>query len=147
MNKKPLSLLFLFGALIALVLINQVFIATNLYLQINWLDIPMHLLGGFLLGLVGIYFLSLHFNVRQKMSIFFIFIAALITALTIGLMWEIVEINSETILNLRLAEVMTNEDTQSDLFFDGVGALIAALLCLLFKKRSGRKYSPLLSKK
>lgn len=147
MNKKPLGLLFLFGALIALVLINHIFLTTNLYIQISWLDIPMHFTGGLLSGLIGIYFLSLCLNTWQKMSVFFILIISLVSALFLGGLWEVVEFNSETILNLKLAETITCEDTRDDLFFDGVGAIIGAILFILFKKRNERKSSPLLDKK
>ena len=70
MNKKPLSLPFLLGALFFLFIANQVFLISNMYIQISGLDIPMHLGGGLLSGLVGIYLLSFLFNIRQTMPVF-----------------------------------------------------------------------------
>ena len=147
MNKKPLSLLFLFGALIALVLINQIFIRTGLYFQITWLDQLMHFLGGLFVGLIGIYFLSLLFNTRQKISAFFILIASLLSAFIIGCLWEIVELNSETIFQIKLTEKITSEDSLNDIYFDGIGAFVAAVYFILLKSRAGLKTSPLLDKK
>ena len=143
---KQLHLLLLLGALFALFVVNQVFLDSNLYSQISWLDIPMHFFGGLLVGLIGIYFLSSRLNTRQKIPAFFILIISLFTALVVGLIWEMVEINSETILNLKLAEVMTNEDTRSDLLFDVIGALVGAIICIIFKKGSGRKHSHIFDK-
>lgn len=140
---KQLHLLLLLGALFSLLILNQVFLDSNLYSQISWLDIPMHFFGGLLVGLIGIYFLSSRLNTRQKIPAFFILIVSLFTALVVGLIWEMVEINSETILNLKLAEVMTNEDTRSDLLFDVIGASVGAVICIIFKKGNGQKSSPL----
>ena len=147
MNKKPLNLPFLLGALFSLFIANQVFLISNMYIQISWLDIPMHFSGGFLVGFIGIYFLSLLFNTRQKMPVFFILMASLITAFAVGLIWEVVEFNSETILNLKLAETITSEDTRGDLLFDLLGALAAWLYFILLKDRTGRKSIRLLNKK
>ena len=126
---------------------NQVFLISDLYLQVSWLDIPMHFFGGIWIGLVGIYFLSFRFNTRQTIPSLLTLIAALVAVVTVGLIWEVVEFNSETILNLRLAEVMTCKDTLSDLLFDVVGAFGAWLYFIFLKDRTGRKSSPILDKK
>ena len=72
--------------------------------------------------------------------------ASLVTALAVGLIWEVVELNSETILNLKLAETISCEDTQGDLLFDVVGAFVAAVYFILLRDKRGRKSSPLLEK-
>ena len=147
MSKKQTRFIFLFVALLLLLIINQFLIINNIYLEVSWLDQLMHFLGGLFTGFLGIYFLSLCFNAKQKMPIFFIFIASLLTTLVIGCLWEIVELNSETILRLKLAEIITNEDSQNDVLFNLLGALAGWLYFILLKSRAGLKTSPLLDKR
>ena len=128
-------------------ILNQVLLISNLYLQESRLDIPMHFFGGLIVGLIGIYFLPFRFNTRQTIPSLLTLIAALVAVVTVGLIWEIVEFNSETILRLKLAETITCEDTLWDLLFDVGGAIAAWLYFIIFKDRTGRKSSPLLDKK
>jgi len=123
---KKIQLFLLLGALILLFIINQILIAKGLYLQIIWLDKPMHFLGGFFTGLIGIYFLFL-FS-KQKISFPRVLFTSFLVAIIIGGLWEIFELNSETILKMRLTEKITSADTRSDLFFDILGSFFGAFL-------------------
>jgi len=122
---KKIHLFLLFGALILLFIINQILIAKGLYLQISWLDKPMHFLGGFFTGLTGVYFLFL-FS-KQRIPFPWILFASLLVALLIGGLWEVFEFNSETILKMRLAEKIGSMDTFNDLLFDLMGAFVGAI--------------------
>ena len=91
---------------------------------------PMHFLGGLLLGLMGIYFLSLFFYIKQKTPIGLILAASLITACFFGCLWELIEFNSEVGLRSNLAETFAIEDTREDIFL----TLLVLLLepCILY---------------
>ena len=146
MNKKPLSLPLLLGALLSLFIFNQIFITTG-FLQASWLDIPMHFFGGTWIGLVELHFLSFCFNNRQKIPSFLALITTLITVIIVGLIWEVFEFNSGIIPQLKLAEIITCEDTLGDLLLDAAGAFAAWVYFIIFKDRTGQKFSSLLDKK
>lgn len=100
-----------------------------LYWRIRWLDMPMHFLSGFWLGLCALwlYFLSKRFvnvvRVEHRTRIRVVFLSVL-AALAFGLLWEGYEFGIN--IFIRNVTVYDMQDTLSDLFFDFFGSLVAA---------------------
>lgn len=93
------------------------------YSSIWWFDMPMHLLGGFWVGLAVIYLLSL-----KEFNLSFI-LKVLIGVLFIGFFWEIFEI----LVDKNISQNPFNTlDTVSDMFFDLAGG---GLSIVYFLKR------------
>lgn len=104
-----------FVALLAsatLAVVHVVANATDLYWTYRWLDIPMHILGGFALGSLVIAILMRH---RPGMYV--------LAMLAVAFGWELFEV---LIGMPRPTDYPL--DTLLDLFDDGVGALMAYLL-------------------
>ena len=77
---------------------------------------PMHILGGFWLGLVFIYFLKI------KDLSFSTILKIILGALVIGLLWEVFEILVDKTI---IQNPFNTLDTLSDICFDLAGAGIA----------------------
>ncbi len=86
------------------------------YFSIWWSDMPMHILGGFWLGLVFIYFLKI------KDLSFSTILKIILGALVIGLLWEVFEILVDKTI---IQNPFNTLDTLSDICFDLAGAGIA----------------------
>ncbi|NCN52854.1 hypothetical protein GW950_00115 [Candidatus Wolfebacteria bacterium] len=135
--------------------INQKFILTVLLLlvggqflwlfstwvQVNiaWLDIPLHFLGGVMVTAFFFYFLDKYpevFDVRKNYLISLLFTASFI--MLIGVLWEFYEFVADyiqrNILNSGLME-MQLEDTLFDLFNDLIGGILTAAIYLRSKFR------------
>ena len=100
----------------------------HLYFLIRWLDIPMHILGGFCIAIsaLTLYFLPIR-RVTSEHSGMFIFTLSISTALFLGLVWEIYEYLADTVVVSYGDQV---GDTLKDLFDDFLGSLIAGTLFL-----------------
>ena len=100
------------------------FVATKLYWYsaIWWLDMLVHFLGGFWLGLVFLYFFPL--QDKSFRSICKIFLPVFF----IGIGWEVFEILVNDVIAQNLFDVM---DFTSDLFFDLAGGFCAILYILV----------------
>lgn len=92
------------------------------YSSIWYLDMFMHFLGGFWLGLIVIYFVSFKNETKYIFSLLFI-------VLSIGLGWEVFEILVSRFITESPFNLL---DTISDLFFDIAGG---AFSILYFSKR------------
>lgn len=95
---------------------KNIFEPLNFYFEYKWLDIPMHILGGFL-------FTNLFINLSNNKNVNFRNI--LIFILFIGISWEILEYALD-IINLK--SFVGWFDTIKDLFDDIIGAYIAFVL-------------------
>jgi hypothetical protein len=95
-------------------------VANKLYLYwtYTWLDKTMHVMGGFAAGLLG---LICYEYMRRKPGRL---LTALIGALIIGSMWELLEY----ILHISRLGPQFLIDTASDLTMDIIGGLIAYLI-------------------
>ncbi|MDQ5957134.1 MAG: hypothetical protein QG614_109 [Patescibacteria group bacterium] len=88
--------LFKIFAVLFLILLTQVFsefflVKNNLYYLIPWIDIPMHMLGGFLFGVLFI--ISIDY-LEQKYNKVFIknsYKNIILLVLIIGVVWEVYE--------------------------------------------------------
>ncbi len=111
------SLRFIVGFIILFLGFHLVATINNLYWLIWWLDIPMHLLAGFWLGLVFVYLNQKFFKIQNKWAVI-IFIVSF--AVFVGFLYEFFEF----IFNI---SQMGTADTMGDLFFDFLGGLATAI--------------------
>ncbi len=101
----------------------------HLYFYIWWLDIPMHMLGGFWVALTSLVLYYTFPEGKEKdRSMIFVYTLAIASALTIGLMWEIYEFSVDNIFSLALNKV---GDTLKDLGDDFIGGVICATLFVM----------------
>ncbi len=119
---------FLFGIIVCILVINMTALQYHLYWRIPWLDIPMHFLGGFWLGLgaLWLYFLSGKFGAvpNRHRKPLYVIILAVISAAVFGGLWEAYEFGVDVFI--RLADMYDMCDTIADLVMDVFGALVSA---------------------
>lgn len=108
--------------LIALVLILLTFLTsrfifepTNLYYELPWLDIPMHIWGGFLIGLLIVATSIYNKTFRDKQFFF----SALFLVMVV---WEVYEFQRGVILYDELSDYI---DTVKDVLFGFMGGYLA----------------------
>jgi hypothetical protein len=113
----------LFAILLTFLVSDLLFEKANLYYELRWLDIPMHMLGGFLFASLFIYFSlykksnNKYLKINYKNIIIFV--------LFVGVVWEVYEYIHDII---RQVEWRGVGDTSKDLVNDIIGASIAFLL-------------------
>lgn len=115
MNKKKL-LVRITSLILFILVLHLLAFQFYWYYSVWWFDMPMHILGGFWLGLVFIWFLKpkdLSFNTVAKIILW---------ALVVGLFWEIFEIFA---FNFITGTPFNALDTLSDICFDLVGSGIS----------------------
>ena len=88
------------------------------YSSIWYLDMIMHFLGGFWLGLAFLWFL-----LKENLS-FALILKIILGVLFVGILWEIFELLFNNIVAQNPFNIL---DTSSDLFFDISGGLCAIL--------------------
>ncbi len=95
-----------------------IFDPTHLYFELPWLDIPMHVFGGF--G-VAAFVLAVATHGKQKLSLTQVLILYLCVAIT----WELYEFVKDVLIH----KVAWNgwSDTLFDIFNGAVGATVAFL--------------------
>ena len=99
----------------------------DLYFFVWWLDIPMHLLGGFWISAATISYCLSRNPQGTRGTTLALFAYALTATLVIGLGWEIFEWSVDRINGLIHFDLM---DTLGDLGNDVIGALVAAGILL-----------------
>ncbi len=109
----------LFVAILTLFL-HLVSLKFFLYWTIWWFDIPLHFLGGFLIGLIAISFLKI-IN-RNTFVTFNLFFLTIFAVMIVGLVWELWElfVGFTTVLN-------DKGDTILDLIMDILGGVFSVL--------------------
>jgi len=88
------------------------------YSLIWYLDIIMHFLGGFWIGLFFLYIFSKGKQLSFNLNLFF---KLLLVGLLVGLLWELYEFY----LNIVAGTLFNLNDTLSDLFFDLLGTAVS----------------------
>ncbi len=101
------------------------------YSLIWYLDIIMHFLGGFWVGLFFIYVFSIK---KPTISISSLFLKVFLATLIIGVLWEIYEFS----LHVISATSFDFRDTISDIFFDLLGSVISIFYFLKIIMLSSR---------
>ena len=109
------------------------------YWNIDWLDIPMHFLGGLWVALFFFWILKKRFvQVSQVLEGNFLLLGILSLGFVslIGIGWEFYEFLYDKYLakGLLLSQASIT-DTMTDLFFDWVGGLIAVLVYKIRRER------------
>lgn len=109
----------LFVAILTLFL-HLVSLKFFLYWTIWWFDIPLHFLGGFLIGLIAISFLKI-IN-RNTFVTFNLFFLTIFAVMIVGLVWELWEIF------IGFTDVLKDKgDTILDLIMDFLGGIFSVL--------------------
>lgn len=96
-----------------------------LYFEYKWLDIPMHLLGGFVVALLGVSLYSLY---PKKIDKAYFWVLILLFVLTIGSFWEIFELSMSVMYHVQTMNLTNIIDTTSDLINDIIGGMAALYL-------------------
>lgn len=127
--------LFTLSLFIIIAVLHALGFAYSLYFYLWWYDIMMHLLGGFAVALLVTYILCLRpkdaEGAARKVSVRKIFLTVLVSALVIGVVWEIFEFIINRLFTLR-GNDMT--DTVADLLNDLLGAAVSVKIFLMFQK-------------
>jgi hypothetical protein len=95
-----------------------VFDPSHLYFELPWLDIPMHILGGF-----GVASLALSVASYKKKKI--TLQTVLLVFLAVAIAWEVYEVAREQVLGLSWDGLF---DTIKDIIDGGIGATVAYYL-------------------
>ena len=126
-NIKNVQALKIFSVLV-LILATQIFselllVPNDMYYIIPWLDIPMHIWGGFLFGLLFIFYAD--YKNRDKLfykhNILHIFAFVFI----IGIAWELYEYINDVVNYRDWRGIL---DTVKDLFDDILGSFLAYII-------------------
>ena len=107
------------------------------YWTIPWFDMAMHAAGGFTAGILFFVLARNHVPIIFQAPPYAIIIAGVSVTALIGVGWELYEFLYDTFIierNVNLLLQANVTDTLSDLFFDLLGGLIAALLFITSKK-------------
>jgi len=116
--------------------------AFDFYYRYWWWDIVLHTSSGFLLGIVGfvaLFVLNGTSRLPEGMSPVFISFFGVTFAVTLGVLWEIVEFAVDCLapaINMQSRETGVY-DTMQDLIVDTIGAIIVAVMGYAYLK-SGR---------
>lgn len=122
-NIKSAKVLLVLLLILATQVFSELFLVPNdMYYIIPWLDIPMHIWGGFLFGCLYIFY----FNFKNSDKLFSYFnlklTHVLAFVLLIGLIWEVYEYANDLVSYREWRGVI---DTIKDLFDDMLGGAIA----------------------
>ena len=98
--------------LVGIVLLHTAAIYFHWYWEVSWFDIFMHLISGIWVGVVGILLFAQDTSLRNAFCI------ALLSALAVGLLWELYEYATGMTFTLSSYPI----DTSTDLLMDLVGA-------------------------
>jgi len=119
----------MFGVLLG---VHSIAVATNAYREIIWIDIPIHLLGGLIIGSAFLWYARRWLPEIKRESKRMVFILLLLswTALW-GVSFEFFEFSYDHLLaapyGLQTAQ-LGNADTMKDLLDDLLGGLLALLI-------------------
>ncbi len=125
-----LAILFIFAALF----LGEVH---GYYTLFWWWDLVLHSSSGFLLGIAGfllVYLLNEEKRVHIKMKPGFVALFAFVFAVSIGVLWEIVEFGLDSTLGLQMQKASL-VDTMWDLIVDSLGAGVVAIIGYFYTRK------------
>lgn len=130
-NIKNVQALKIFSVLV-LILATQIFselllVPNDMYYIIPWLDIPMHIWGGFLFGLLFIFYTD--YKNRGKLFYKYNILHIFAFVFIIGIAWELYEYINDVVNYRDWRGIL---DTVKDLFDDILGSFLAYIF---FKSR------------
>ncbi len=119
------SLKFIIGLFVFILIIHGLAVINSWYWTYKWIDMPMHFLGGFWLGIIFLYFINPSLEIKNhKFLVMMILIVSF--AVFVGVLWEFFEFLSDVFISSKVylaAAQQGTGDTMSDLFFDLLGGL------------------------
>ncbi len=127
-NVQALKIFLVLILILATQIFSELFLVPNdMYYIIPWLDIPMHIWGGFLFGLLFIFYIDYKNRGKlfYKQNILYIFAFVFV----IGLAWELYEYINDVVNYRDWRGIL---DTVKDLFDDIFGSFLAYIF---FKSR------------
>lgn len=115
---------------LAVMILHAVFLATGAYFISSQLDIPMHLLGGVAMAMLG---MAIHHSVSDRHHTretfwWYHYIFVIGFAMLIGIAWEFHEYVMDNTINIWYSlptSQLSLEDTMGDFLMDWIGATIA----------------------
>jgi hypothetical protein len=120
--------------IVAIFAANAYAIAKHLYFYIWWLDIPMHIVGGFWIGYAALAIIQVRAGhtlpIGQRIRY------ALLFSCGVGLLWEMLEFVSDRSFALE-PYVYNIKDSVKDLCDDFIGGLAAGVLGKIHQHRLG----------
>jgi hypothetical protein len=99
-----------------------------------WWDWLLHGGSGFLIAPLAFFYLYSIFGKEAKKHPLFVFIFILFFGLAIGTLWEYFEFTVDKLFNGTMQKGL--QDTMEDLLFDGLGALVIAILGYIWAKKN-----------
>lgn len=94
---------------------------------------PMHAMGGFFIALLfsSIFISSRILKIPTSSKKFFF--SVMISVLIVGILWEVFELSVEKLI--QFADLVSLQDSASDIFYDLAGGILGALVGLSVYKR------------
>lgn len=122
--KKP-YFPFLFVLILIIAILQHIAVQFYLYWVFGWFDIIMHFLGGFWCAFVVLWFLyfSGYVSVPKKRTLSAFITTGLVTALIVGVGWEVFEY----VTGLTFTVDAYVQDTMLDIIMDSVGGVVAGV--------------------
>lgn len=117
--QKQHILLPLFVAVVTVGVLHHLALAHFWYWTLWWFDVVMHVLGGFVVGLAAVWFLSL-FRAVERYSPGRVFILTVIVVVAVGIGWELFEFFAQLFIQGEFFP-----DTLHDVAADIAGGLVA----------------------
>ena len=144
------SLKFIVFFLIFIIAVHALALVNYWYWTYQWLDIPMHFLGGFWVAMVFFWLRGstsqILSQIREeveprKIKIVIIVVSCLSFVALIGVLWEFVEFLYDVFISSRGYSGFLQlgaADTIADLFFDILGGFVFIVIYRVFKPLSPR---------
>ncbi|MBP6813550.1 MAG: hypothetical protein KA169_01590 [Burkholderiaceae bacterium] len=118
------------------------------YERFWWWDIVLHSMSGLLLGIVGfllVYVLNQNRHVDLHMRPGFVALFAFTFAVSVGVLWEILEFAADQLFGLQMQKPMLGDpsgltDTMWDLIVDALGAALISAFGWWHMKRDRRSF-------
>lgn len=116
----------------AIAYLNYLAYIYSWYWHFRWFDMVMHFAGGAWVAFFALWIRFLRSRTEINFSSAQVFGWALAATLTIGILWELFEFSVDSLIAFSAHNPI---DTASDLFFDSLGAIVAAgIFFLMYNK-------------
>ena len=104
----------------------------GMYDRFHWYDAFLHFLSSLVLGIVGFLIMYVFYSVNKlKLPLLLVVIFSFCFAVTIGVIWEIIEYFIDLTLGTNM-QVSSLDDTMIDLMVNSLGALISSVIGYLY---------------
>ena len=128
MSRKFYSI-FLFVLISLIGVLNFYAYRYHWYWEFWWFDIIMHTLGGIWVGSAAFWFRYFRNPDASKIipDKMFVFLLSFAAVSVIGVGWELFEFSMDKFITFKIHDAV---NTASDLFFDGMGSILAVFIFL-----------------